>query len=258
MPFPLSSSVNCHGPLLTVFIPCACFPLAWPAFAVPFLGHFVPSSQPWSSYAKMAAQSKMGWTKKISHSCLVSKWNNVAKTSIPYSAHLQSLLLDIVQYLETSSDDDDDDDDDGIACRLQHLLKSRNYASASSSPIATHDYDNNNDMLSSSDHSTVGDSSSGGSNNDYEDNDDANDANDAHDPFSCFASSDDSPSSDPSSICDGTHSEDDYNDDDDNDYTFAYASSTSHAAGGNNHNAVGGTSIAINDCNNCNAVGGNQ
>jgi hypothetical protein len=53
---------------------------------------------------------------------------------------------------------------------------------------------------------------------------------------------DDSPSSDPSSICDGAHSEDDYN----NDYTFAYdASSTPHAAGGNNNNAVGSTANAI-------------
>jgi hypothetical protein len=33
------------------------------------------------------------------------------------------------------------------------------------------------------------------------------------------------PSSDRSSICDGAHSEDDYNDDDNNDCTFAYASS---------------------------------
>jgi hypothetical protein len=70
----------------------------------------------------------------------------------------------------------------------------------------------------------------------------------------------------------GIHSEDDYNDDDDNDYTSVYASCTPHTVGGggndvpvystynaindcNNCNAVGSTSNAINDCNNHNAVG---
>jgi hypothetical protein len=43
----------------------------------------------------------------------------------------------IAQFLEMLSDDDD-----GITCGLQHLLKSRNYASTSSSPIVTHEYDN--------------------------------------------------------------------------------------------------------------------
>jgi hypothetical protein len=85
----------------------------------------------------------------------VLKQNNVAETSIPSSAHLQS-LPGIVQFLETSSDDDDDDD--GITCGLCQLLKSRNYASASASPIATYDYHNNDDNTSSSsDHSTDGD-----------------------------------------------------------------------------------------------------
>jgi hypothetical protein len=98
----------------------------------------------------------------------VLKWNNVAETSIPSSAHLQS-SPGIVQFLETSSDDDDDDDD-GITCGLCQLLKSRNYDSASASPIATHDYHNNDDNTSSSsNHSTVGD---GNGNNNYEDNDD--------------------------------------------------------------------------------------
>jgi hypothetical protein len=54
------------------------------------------------------------------------------------------------------------------------------YAFAYSYPNATHNYDNNYDYASSSsNHSTVGDSSGGVSNDDYEDNDDdAKDAND--------------------------------------------------------------------------------
>ena len=84
------------------------------------------------------------------------------------------------------------------------------------------------------------------------------DANDAHNHFSYFASSDESPSSDQSSICDGTHSEEDYNNDEDNDYSFAYASSSPCTARSNNCNAVGGTSNAVNDSNNCNAVGGSD
>jgi hypothetical protein len=41
---------------------------------------------------------------------------------------------------ETYSDDEDEDDDDDvdITSGLQHSLKIRNYASASSSPNATH------------------------------------------------------------------------------------------------------------------------
>jgi hypothetical protein len=46
----------------------------------------------------------------------------------------------MVQFLEPYSDDDDDGDDDVITCGLQYSLKIRNYASASSSPIATHNY----------------------------------------------------------------------------------------------------------------------
>jgi hypothetical protein len=41
MPFPTSSIVTGHGPLLTSLIHCACFPLARPVFAVPFLGHLL-------------------------------------------------------------------------------------------------------------------------------------------------------------------------------------------------------------------------
>jgi hypothetical protein len=37
MPFPLTSIVTCQGPLLTVYIPCACFPLAYPALLFHFL-----------------------------------------------------------------------------------------------------------------------------------------------------------------------------------------------------------------------------
>jgi hypothetical protein len=148
----------------------------------------------------MSSPSKAGWTKNYSHSYLVLKWNNVAPTSIPSSAHLQS-LPGMVQFLETYSDDDDDGDgDDVITCGLQHSLKIRNYASASSSPIATHDYDNDDDASSSSDHNTVGDSRGGGSKNDYEDNnDDAKDANHQD-------NDDDANDANESSICDGTHS----------------------------------------------------
>jgi hypothetical protein len=47
----------------------------------------------------------------------------------------------------------------------QHSLKIRNYASASSSPNATHDYHiNDDDASSSSHHSTVGGSTGGESN----------------------------------------------------------------------------------------------
>jgi hypothetical protein len=70
-------------------------------------------------------------------------------------------------------------------------------------------------------------------------NDDANDANDANE----------------SSICDGTHIEEDYSNEEDNNYSFAYASSSPCTAMSNNHNAVGGTSNAINDSNNHIAVG---
>jgi hypothetical protein len=37
MPFPFSSIVTHHGPLLTVFIPCTCFPPAHPALLFCFL-----------------------------------------------------------------------------------------------------------------------------------------------------------------------------------------------------------------------------
>jgi hypothetical protein len=117
-------------------------------------------------------------------------------------------------------------------------------------------YNNNDDTSSSSDHSTVGNYYCEDNHDDANSaNDDADDINDAHDCFSYFASSDDSSSSYPSSICDGVHGEEDYKNNDDNNYTFAYASCTPHAASGNNCNALGGTSNAINDCNNHNAVG---
>ena len=168
----------------------------------------------------------------------------------------------MVQFLEIYSDDDGDDDD----------VKIRNYSSAFSSPIATHDYDNNNeDTSSSSDHRTVVDSGGVGSNNEYEDNDDnakdanhddndddTNDTNDAHDNFSYFASSDESPSSYQSSVCDGTHSQENYNNDEDNNYSFAYASSSPCLARSNNHNALVSTSNAINVSNNLNAVSGSD
>ncbi len=171
-----------------------------------------------------------------------------------------------------SDGDDDGDGNDVITCWLQHSLKIRNYASASSSPIATHNYNNNDDNVSSSsNHSTVGDSSGGGSNNYYEDNDDdaedanhedndndANNANDAHNCFSNFASTDESPSYVQSSICDGTHCEEDYSNDEDNDYSFTYASSSPCATRSNICNAVGSASNAVNDSNNHNAVGGSD
>ena len=54
----------------------------------------------------MSSPSKACLTKNYSHSKLVLKWNNIAPTSIPSSAHLQS-LPGMVQFLETYSDDDD-------------------------------------------------------------------------------------------------------------------------------------------------------
>jgi hypothetical protein len=57
---------------------------------------------------------------------------------------------------------------------------------------------------SSSDHSTIGDGSGGASNDDYEDNDD--DAKDANHE----ANNDDATNGNESSICDGTHSKEDY------------------------------------------------
>jgi hypothetical protein len=66
------------------------------------------------------------------------------------------------------------------------------------------------------------------------------------------------PSSYQSSICDHTHSEEDYNKDEDNNSTFAYASASPCATRSNNHKAIGSTSNAINDSNNCNAVSGSD
>jgi hypothetical protein len=86
------------------------------------------------------------------------------------------------------------------------------------------------------------------SNDDYEDNDDAEDAN--HE-----ANNDDATNGNESSICDGTHSKEDYSNVEDNDYSFTYASSSPCTAMSNNRNAVGGTSNAINDSNNRIAVG---
>jgi hypothetical protein len=90
----------------------------------------------------------------------------------------------------------------------QHSLKIRNYASASSYPNDTHDYDNNDDdASSSSDHSTIGDSSGGVSNDDYEDNDDhAKDAKNAN----LEANNNDATYGNESSICDSTHGKEDY------------------------------------------------
>jgi hypothetical protein len=117
---------------------------------------------------------------------------------------------------ETYSDDDDDEDDENededddeddvvITSGLQHSLKIRNNASNSSYCNDTNDYDNNDDdASSSSNHSTVGDGSGGVSNDDYEDNDD--DAKDANHE----ANNDDGTNENVSSICDGTHSEEDY------------------------------------------------
>ena len=261
MPFPTSSIVTGHGPLLTSLIHCACFPLAWPVFAVLFLGHLLTCLQPQSSYAKMSSPSKAGQTKNYSHSKLVLKWNNVSPTSIQSSAHLRS-SPSMVHFPETYSDDEEEDDEEDeddeddviITSGLQHSLKIRNYASASSSPNATHDYDNNDDdASSSSNHSTVGGSSGGVSNDNYEDNDD--DAEDANHE----ANNDDAnDANDKSSICDGTHSKEDYSNEEDNDYSFAYASSSPCTTMSNNRNAVGGTSNAINDSNNHNAVGGSD
>jgi hypothetical protein len=80
--------VTCHGPLLTIFIPCACLSPAWPAGAVPFLGCFLTCLQPQSAYAKMPFLSKADQIKKDSHSKLVSKQKNISPTSIPSSAYL--------------------------------------------------------------------------------------------------------------------------------------------------------------------------
>jgi hypothetical protein len=164
----------------------------------------------------------------------------------------------MVQLLETYSgdeNDDNDDDDDVVNCELQHSLKIRNYASASSSPIATHDYNNNDDdASSSSDHSIVGYSSGGGSNNDYEDNDDAEDANHEYNDNDAKDAND----ANESSSCDGTHSEEEYSNFGDNNISFTYASSSPCTTRSNNSNAVGSTSNAINGSNNCNAVGGSD
>jgi hypothetical protein len=163
-----------------------------------------------------------------------------------------------------NDDDDDDCDDEGDG---DHVYK-RKSASMYSSPICTPDYIKNDDASSSSNHSTVGDSIGFGNTNEYEVNhDDARDANhddndddadDCHDPFSYFQSSDKSPSSYESSICDGTHSDVDYNNNDGNDYLFAYASSSPSGAMRNNRNAVLGNSNAITVSDNRNAVGGSD
>jgi hypothetical protein len=106
---------------------------------------------------------------------------------------------------EEDEDEDDEEDDVIINSGLQHSLKIRNYASDSSSCNATNDYDNNDDdASSSSNHSTIGDGSGGVSNDNYEDNDD--DAEDANHE----ANNDDATNGNESSICDGTHSEEDY------------------------------------------------
>ncbi len=149
---------------------------------------------------------------------------------------------------------DEDDDDNIITSGLQNSLKIRNYASASCSPNATHDYSNNHDdASSSSNHSTVGGSSGGGSNDDYEYND--NDAKDANHE----ANNDGANDANQSSTCDGTHIQEEYSNDKDNDYySFTYASFSPCTARSNNCNAVGGTSNAINDSINCNGVGGSD
>jgi hypothetical protein len=106
---------------------------------------------------------------------------------------------------DDEEDDEDDEDDVIITSGLQHKLKIRSYASDSSYCNATNNYDNNNDdASSSSDHSTVGDGSGGVSNDDYEDNDD--DAEDANHE----ANNDDATNGNECSICDGTHSKEDY------------------------------------------------
>ncbi len=221
-PFFTSSIVTCHGPLLPSLIHCC---------SVCLVGHLLTCLQPQSSYAKMLSPSKSGQTKKYSHSKLVLKQNNISPTSIRSSAHLQS-LPGIVHCPETYSDDEDDDNDDDedddndddednededdeedevdeddviIISGLQHSLKIRNYASNSSYRNDTNDYDNNDDdASSSSNHSTIGDGSGGVSNDDYEDNDD--DAEDANHE----ANNDDATNENASSLCDGTHSEEDY------------------------------------------------
>ncbi len=144
----------------------------------------------------------------------------------------------MVHFPETYSDDDDEDDV-VVTSGLQHSLKIRNYASASSSPNATHDYDNNND-------------DGGVSNDNYEDNDD-----NAKDP-NHEANDDDANNANESSIGDGTHSKEDYSNEEDNDYSFAYTSSSPFTPMSKNCNAAGGTSNAVNDSNNCNAFGGSD
>jgi hypothetical protein len=108
----------------------------------------------------MLSPSKAGWTKNYSHSKLVIKWNNISPTTIQSSAHLGS-SPGMVHFPETYSDDEDDEDDVDvddeddedeedeedekdeedviITYGLQHSLKIRNYAWASSYPNATHD-----------------------------------------------------------------------------------------------------------------------
>jgi hypothetical protein len=79
----------------------------------------------------------------------------------------------MVHYLEMYSNDDGDEKDDDVVITsgLQHSLKIKNYASTSSSPIATHDYNRNDDDASSySNHSTIGYTSGHGINNEFEDN----------------------------------------------------------------------------------------
>jgi hypothetical protein len=106
--------------------------LVFPWHGLCLLFHFLVIS--WC----LQPQSLAGQTKIYSHSKLVLKQNNVAPNQHPIQCHLWS-SPGMVQFLEPYSDDDDGDDD-VITCGLQHWLKIRNYASASSSPIATHNY----------------------------------------------------------------------------------------------------------------------
>jgi hypothetical protein len=113
---------------------------------------------------------------------------------------------------DEDDEEDDDDEEDGddeddviITSGLQHSLKIRNFASNSSYCNATNNYNNNDDdASSSSNHSAISDGSGGVSNDDYEDNDD--DAKDANHK----ANNDDATNGNESSICDGTHSKEDY------------------------------------------------
>jgi hypothetical protein len=112
---------------------------------------------------------------------------------------------EMYSYDDDDEEGEDDEDDVIITSGLQNSLKIRNYASNSSYRNATNDYDNNDDdASSSSNHSTIGDGSGGVSNDDYEDNDD--DAKDANHE----ANNDDATNGNESSICDGTHSKEDY------------------------------------------------